>query len=465
MGVYVSGYPLARAVSRAGQIGVVSVTAIEQVFVRKLQLGDVGDALKRAASHFPDNNLVKRVWERYSVPKTADKPYQVPTWRANPKKSLVELSVLAAFCEVWLAREGHKGQVGINMMQKLQLPTLPYLYGALLAKIDYLLVGAGIPSQFSGFVDTLTKHLPTRMRLTVASPASGEARGGHELHFDPKEYVDVDLPDTHRPRFLPIITSHILAKHLLAKAGQIDGFIVENPTAGGHNAPPRQSGLLNELGEPVYSRKDDCDLAEMRNLGVPFYLAGGYGDPVAFQQALSEGAAGVQVGTPFALCEESGITRQMKDKLMDEIEADNLSILASATVSPTGFPFQLAQVEGSLTQACVYESRTRICDVGLLVELYEKEDGSFGTRCSAEPREVYEMKGGTAEGSEGRRCLCNGLLSTVGLPQFRKKRGLTMLTEEPPVVTLGKDLSAVRHFMAQGQRVYSATDVIEHITG
>mgnify|MGYP000741757026 CR=1 FL=1 len=47
-------------------------------------------------------------------------------------------------------------------------------------------------------------------------------------------------PPLARPRFLAIIASHALATMLARKAtGKVDGFVVEGPTAGGHNAPPR----------------------------------------------------------------------------------------------------------------------------------------------------------------------------------------------------------------------------------
>ncbi|MBT3687389.1 MAG: nitronate monooxygenase, partial [Actinobacteria bacterium] len=50
MGVAVSDWRLARAVSLTGQLGVVSGTAIESVMVRRLQLGDPGGHTRRAMS-------------------------------------------------------------------------------------------------------------------------------------------------------------------------------------------------------------------------------------------------------------------------------------------------------------------------------------------------------------------------------------------------------------------------------
>ena len=97
----------------------------------------------------------------------------------------------------------------------------------------------------------------------------------------------------------------MLAQALLKRSeGQLDGFVIEGPTAGGHNAPPRGALELNEKGEPIYGKKDEVNPEMMKPLGLPFWLAGGYGHPHQVQAALEVGAAGVQVGTAFALCDE-----------------------------------------------------------------------------------------------------------------------------------------------------------------
>jgi hypothetical protein len=63
---------------------------------------------------------------------------------------LQELTVAANFVEVFLAKEGHGGQVGINYLRKIELP-LPFAcYGAMLAGVDHVLVGAGSPAELPG---------------------------------------------------------------------------------------------------------------------------------------------------------------------------------------------------------------------------------------------------------------------------------------------------------------------------
>ncbi|MFE5539248.1 hypothetical protein [Streptomyces sp. NPDC056492] len=60
---------------------------------------------------------------------------------------------------------------------------------------------------------------------------------------------------------------------------------------------------LDGAGEPVYGPRDRPDLARMAALGLPFWLAGGQASPEAVAAARAAGAAGVQIGSAFALCE------------------------------------------------------------------------------------------------------------------------------------------------------------------
>jgi NAD(P)H-dependent flavin oxidoreductase YrpB (nitropropane dioxygenase family) len=50
--------------------------------------------------------------------------------------------------------------VGINLLEKVQMPTLASLYGAMLAGVDVVLMGAGIPTQIAGILDKLSNHEP-----------------------------------------------------------------------------------------------------------------------------------------------------------------------------------------------------------------------------------------------------------------------------------------------------------------
>jgi hypothetical protein len=46
------------------------------------------------------------------------------------------VTVVANFAEVWLAKDGHAGPAGVNLLTKVQMPNLASLYGATLAGDD-----------------------------------------------------------------------------------------------------------------------------------------------------------------------------------------------------------------------------------------------------------------------------------------------------------------------------------------
>ena len=96
---------------------------------------------------------------------------------------------------------------------------------------------------------------------------------------------------------------------------------------------------------------------------------------------------------------------------------------------------------------------------------YKSGEDSIGYRCPAEPLRAYsEIKGGREANTEGRLCLCNGLLATAGLAQHRTRHGY----DEPALVTAGSDFGAVRALMDQKRpdaAFYTAADVIDYLTG
>src|ERR1700739_2152465 len=67
MGVGVSNWRLAQAVSKLGQLGVVSGTAIDQVLVRRLADGDKGGHMRRGLEAFPFPEMAKKIWNDYFV--------------------------------------------------------------------------------------------------------------------------------------------------------------------------------------------------------------------------------------------------------------------------------------------------------------------------------------------------------------------------------------------------------------
>ena len=122
MGAGVSNWRLARAVSQLGQLGVVSGTALDVILARRLQEGDLDGDMRRALARFPIPGMAQRALDHYFVPggKGPDQPFK-PTLvlSQHPAPALVELIVLANFAEVFLAKEGHPGLVGINYLHKI----------------------------------------------------------------------------------------------------------------------------------------------------------------------------------------------------------------------------------------------------------------------------------------------------------------------------------------------------------
>lgn len=460
MGVAVSSWQLARAVSLTGQLGVVSGTAIDVVLVRRLQLGDEGGHIRRALAEFPYPSMAKGILDRYFIPggKSDSTPFE-PTMAlpAEPTQQQHELIVVANFVEVYLAKEDHVGLVGINYLEKIQTPTLPSLFGAMLAGVDYVLMGAGIPRTIPGVLDRLVNGEPVELPLNVAG---ADSHDNFVTRFDPMEFTGGDLPWLERPKFIAIVASATLATMLARKAtGHVDGFVVEGPTAGGHNAPPRGKATTNVRGEPVYGDRDAVDLNAIALLDRPFWLAGSYGSPEHVAAALETGATGVQVGTAFAFCEESGLPSDIKIQVIDRCRDGEPEVVTDPLASPTGFPFKVLRMEGSVSESEVYEQRERVCDLGFLRQAYRKDNGEIGWRCPGEREAAYVRKGGELSETVGRKCVCNGLIANVGLAQTRRNGDI-----EQPLVTCGNDVRNIVQYLATSDaKSYSAATVVDYL--
>ena len=459
MGAGVSNWRLAQAVSRLGQLGLVSGTALGPILARRLQDGDPGGHMRRGLDAFPFPSMAERIWQKYYIAggKAERTPYlPVPPLEKDIPRELTELCIVANFVEVYLARQGHTNPVGINYLEKIQMAHLPCIYGAMLAGVGYVVMGAGIPLKVPGVFDRYVNHEAAEYAIHVSGSQEGD---NVTMRFDPREFMECDLGPLKRPKFLPIVSSNTLATTMLKKAnGRVDGLVIETRTAGGHNAPPRGKPVFSEIGEPVYGERDAIDIAKLRELGVPFWLAGGYGSAQMLREALEQGAAGVQVGTAFEFTNESGLREDYKRELLAKAIAGEARVFTDPLASPTGFPFKVAQLEGTYSDAQVVADRPRICDLGFLREPYRTEEGAIGYRCAAEPVTLFVAKGGKVEDSVGRKCICNGLMANIGYQQVRNGK-----REEVGLVTAGDDLVAIARFLQPGRTEYSAADVISQL--
>lgn len=457
MGAGVSWWHLANLVSRLGGLGVVSGVALDRIMVQRLQNGDTNTL--RALKKFPDQDIARDIIDKYFIEggKRADEDYkrpQFPRLSQDNKsleianKDLEKLIAAANFVEVTLAKEGHDNPVGINYLYKIQWPLLPAIYGAMLAGVDVNLIGAGLPRPIPQIYDSLINGEVATMQIPVIGGRD------YEMRFDPKTILK-ENPILTRPFFLGIVSNHLGVRGLPG----VDGYDMEHHRAGGHN-PPNRSGELNNRGEPDYGDKDeinwdifnhtlDQNAKNRGGLRQPYWLAGGYADKLKL--AIEQGAVGVQVGTPFAFCRDSAIEPNLKRKVLKEI-VDGAEVFTSPVASPSGFPFKVVQSPGTISDPNVYNSRERVCNLGYLVELYENENG-VRMRCPSERVENYMMKGGSLENTFGRTCLCNGLLSTIGLG----------FLGEMPLVTAGTDLSSVRAIARRYGLDYGAEEVIDYV--
>jgi len=145
---------------------------------------------------------------------------------------------------------------------------------------------------------------------------------------------------------------------------------------------------------------------------------------------------------------------------LKQLLAGKIQINTDPVVSPTGFPFKVASVEGTLSDPEIVRNRCKVCDIGYLRELYRTAEGTVGYRCASEQDAIYLAKGGTPESIVGRKCICNGLFSAAGLAQTRVDG-----YREPAIVTLGDDALHIARFCKAGDSHYHAEDVIRTILG
>lgn len=453
MGIGVSSWKLAQEVSRKGQLGVVSGTAIDAVIARRLQDGDISGDVRRALTHFPNQEIAQLIIDRYYIEGGRDSkvPYiDVPKLSLRPTSFAVELLVVSTFVEVWLAKEGHSGLVGMNILEKIQMAIPFQLFGAILADVDYILIGAGIPAQIPFALDLLQKGKPVAMRVDVADTNEKSI-----LKFDPSTITGISYP-LKRPKFLAIVSSHALVSYLNKDdETKPDGYIIEYHVAGGHNAPPRKKDAIDGNGEAIYSELDSPNLDKIIATGSDFWLAGGFGTPEKLKEALSLGACGIQVGSLFALSNESGFTKNLKDDAINHLMDGSIHITTDATASPTGFPFKVIENEDSLSVRDNFEKRIRVCDLGYLRTPFKRESGSIGYRCPAEPQSNFVFKHGHIEQSHNAKCLCNALMADIGLGQIRPNGSTEM-----PLVTIGSDLEGPRRLLQMHPQGWSAAEAV-----
>lgn len=197
MGVHVSTWRLARAVAMerpAEAAGTVSGTALDLVYARRLQLGDPGGDGQRGLAAFDrafQTGVGARICDHYFVAggKAVTRPFKpvpmhllrspdgattFPSPKGEPARiplelseNTIELLIATAFAEVWLAKQGHRGRILINFLNKIELPLIYAMYGAMLAGVDAILVGAGNPEGLPEICSRLANHEPVSRSISM----------------------------------------------------------------------------------------------------------------------------------------------------------------------------------------------------------------------------------------------------------------------------------------------------------
>ena len=422
-------------------VGVVSGVALHLFMVRELQLGDRGGHLHRAFDHFPVPDIAERTWDKYYIQggKPENQPFaNIPMASMHPSKQLEEMAILANFSEVWLAKEGHDGYVGINYLDKIWSLNMASAFGALLAGPHYMCVGAGFPKQFPEILKKLAKYESTEYRPYVEKAGKNE---DYHMTFNPTNHVPAGRVEID-PAILTLILAYpaLIEREVDQYGDIIKAAIVEGPKAGGHLSPERPE-------KPF----------DLSKIGVPVYLAGGYGSPEGLVEAIDiHKAAGVSIASILALARGSGMIESLQQEIFRRYKNGTLEIVVNPTISPTGFRFRTVKGLG-IENPEIAAGREKICDLGFLRHIAKIRDEQTN-----QERIEYYCPADPSHGEAG--CMCNFLAATAGYGQIRKSGEV-----EPPGVTLGADVSfldklkfpyTVREaldYMLSGYRQRSAT--------
>lgn len=483
-----------------GVAATASVTAADIVLGRELMRGN--QAFLRAVEAFPNQTIGERIlglyWHEGGVSMNDGRKVLYPavpmTHLARESSVLpndknqkaIDTKVVGGFALTWLAKQAAEAAaerlegetanpvrvapIGINGLYKI-LDGVGAYYGAMLAGSNYLAMGAGMPLQFPKLVRELAEGKRVEY---LAKITGGRSASDYRMPFDPRRYLTGQASDPKPMDFLLIATTAEQVEGFMRTQEERDlpyGYIMENHFAGGHNAPP-MGGEAPAPGKPyVYSERDELNTAAMKKLGVRYWVAGDQASPQKLREALEHGARGVQLGSVLALADESNVLPQYRQAIVGAIVRHKPhDVFASPTTSPSGFPFNVVKLPGTVAFTEVTESRRKICDIGKLVEITEV-NGQFATRCPAGPESAWEKAGGKPFRLRDQNCLCNSLFATIGLGQLRRGEG-SKIWSEPAEITLGSGETvneAVRALVAAADQTgrklpgFSVSDVVAYM--
>ena len=218
------------------------------------------------------------------------------TGRSRDRQAIETANLTALDREIRAAREiaGGNGMIAVNVMRAV--------------------------SQYAGYV-----------RQSCASGADAIVVGAG-LPFDLPE-LTADYPDV---ALIPILSEAravgLVLRKWLRKGRLPDAIVIEHPRyAGGHLGAAK----LDELGDARFDFEQVVPaaarlFAELGIAPIPLIVAGGINSPERVRAALSLGAAGVQVGTPFAVTAEGDAHPNFKRVLAEARPEDIVTFMSVA---------------------------------------------------------------------------------------------------------------------------------------
>jgi len=120
-----------------------------------------------------------------------------------------------------------------------------------------------------------------------------------------------------------IIVAHVIANTRFAKKCEeagVDALVAEGFEAGGHNSPEETTTMV------LIPKIRECT-------NLPLMAAGGIGNGKAIAAAMALGADGVQVGSRFAISEESSAHQNFRQRVVETGEGG--TVLALKELGPT----------------------------------------------------------------------------------------------------------------------------------
>jgi len=218
------------------------------------------------------------------------------TGQSRDRQAIEAANLVALDREIRAAREiaAGNGVIAVNIMRAVS-QYAGYVRQACASGADAIVVGAGLPFD----LPELTAEYPEVALIPILSEA----------------------------RAIGLVLRKWLRKGRLP-----DAIVIEHPRyAGGHLGASK----IEELGDPRFDFAQVLPAAgrlfeELRIAPIPLIVAGGINSPGRVREALGVGAAGVEVGTPYAVTEEGDAHPNFKRVLAEARPEDIVTFMSVA---------------------------------------------------------------------------------------------------------------------------------------